>query len=358
MPKEPPPPPPPRPEPVKLQVKCAAWNCMDFQIDARLEEYTIAHLEEIILARHGDPIENLVLYKDKVGPDSKLEKSSEATVASVSPSTIFYDYYPPLDPFYNRPTAGLVHTTNAVIMLETTEHLAEKPLIEPEKLVWSKVAEHDPWTAKRLAAEAAAAAEAARLKAEEEARIAKELEEKIAAEKAAKKAAKEEAKRLKKEEEARIKAEEEAAEAARIEALAAADPEAAARAAAEKAAREAKEAFEALPARKKGGAVGHFLGGTAVTSLGLDKCNKENLYATVSKEDLLFDIKDKGKISDVYILKEQIDKYDGEDGMILFCLDKGELYGDNGWVVCFTKVDRQHFEMSITAGMGVPPEIK
>ena len=95
---------------------------MDFQVNARLAEYQVQHLEEMILSRHGDAIQNLVLYKDKVGPEHALPAGSEDTLAKVNASTIIYDYYPPLDPFYNRPTAGLVHTTNAVIMLETTEH--------------------------------------------------------------------------------------------------------------------------------------------------------------------------------------------------------------------------------------------
>ena len=32
-------------------------------------------------------------------------------------------------------------------------------------------------------------------------------------------------------------------------------------------------------------------------------------------------------------MKAEIEKYDGEDGEILFCLDKAELYGDNGMIV-------------------------
>ena len=304
---------------------------MDFQVNARLAEYQVQHLEEMILSRHGDPIQNLVLYKDKVGPEHLLETGSEDTLAKVNASTIIYDYFPPLDPFHNRPTAGQLHSTNAAITLETFEN-GDKPLIEPEKLVWSKVAEHDPWTAKRLAAEKAAAEEAARLKAEEEARLAAEEEARKQAELEAKMAAKAEAARLKAEKEAQEKAEREAEEAARIEELAKKDPEAAARAAAEKAAQEAQEALAKLPKRAKGGAVGAFLGGTTVTVLGLDKCTKDAPYLAVACDDLLKDISDKGKISDVYVFKAEIEAYNGEEKSMLFCLDKDELYGDNGWV--------------------------
>ena len=37
-----------------------------------------------------------------------------------------------------------------------------------------------------------------------------------------------------------------------------------------------------LPPRKKGGCIGHFLGGTSVTALGLDKCNKEQIKESES----------------------------------------------------------------------------
>lgn len=358
MPKaEPPPPPPPRPDPVNLQIRCAAWSCMDFQVNARLQEYQVAHLEEMILARHGDPVQNLALYKNKIDPENKLEPGSEDSLAQVDAACIVYDYYPPLDPFENRPTAGQVHSTNAVITLQTFEN-GDKPIIEPEKLAWSKVAEHDPWTARRLAAEAAAAAEAARLKAEEEARIAAEKEAKRQAEIEAKKQAKIEAARLKAEQEAAERAEREREEAERLAELAAKDPEAAARAEAELKAKEAKEALEKLPKRSKGGAISLFLGGTAATALGLDGCTKEAPYAEVSVEVLLADIKTNGKISDMYTSKEYIDAYDGpEPKAMLFCKDADELYGDNGWIFCVKDVDKQHFIASISAGMGIPPPI-
>jgi hypothetical protein len=327
---------------------------MDFQINARLQEYQINHLEQIIMARHGDPIENLVLYKDRVTAENKIAPGCFDSLAQIGASMIVYDYYPPLDPFKNRPHAGEVHSTNNVITLETYES-GDQPLIEPEKLVWSKVAEHDPWTAKRLAEEAAAAAEAARLLAEEEARLKAEEEARKLAEKEAKKAAKEEAARLKAEKEAQERAEAEAAEAARLEELAKKDPEAAARAAAEKAAREAQEALEKLPKRSKGGAIGAFLGATAVEHLGLAP---KGPYTLVTCENLLKDISDKGKISDVYVFKEQIDAYDGEEKAMLFCPDPDELYGDNGWIICVKDVDKQHFIANITAGNGIPPEIK
>ena len=142
---------------------------MDFQVDARIQEYTVAQLEQIILARHGDPIQNLELFKDSPDEANKLASGSEDTVATAGEgaTTIFYDYFPPLDPFENRPVAGQLHATNQVVNLRTYENMTEPPEIEPEKLKWSKTAEYDPWTQRKMDAEAAA--EAARIKAEEEA---------------------------------------------------------------------------------------------------------------------------------------------------------------------------------------------
>ena len=87
---------------------------MDFQVDARIQEYTVAQLEQIILARHGDPIQNLELFKDSPDEANKLASGSEDTVATAGEgaTTIFYDYFPPLDPFENRPVAGQLHATN------------------------------------------------------------------------------------------------------------------------------------------------------------------------------------------------------------------------------------------------------
>jgi len=381
MPKaEPPPPPPPRPDPVKLQVKCVAWKCMDFQVDARLPEYQLAHLEEIINARHGDEIQNLTLYKGPPSEATKLTPGSTDPVSSTGASCIFYDYYPPLDPFHNRPTAGEVFATNTVITLQTFENL-DKPVIEPEKLTWSKTAEHDPWTARQLAAEAAEveakakaeAEEAARIEAEEEA--AKQAEKDARAKRAAeKKAQKLEEERIAKEEEEKRLAEkaarEKEAEEKRLQALRDADPEAAARAEAELAKKAAEEEaarvkaeaeakLANLPKRSKGGVIGVFLGATSKTYFGLDACTKDNPFALVPCDKILAEIKDKGKISDMYIIQDQVKAYKGPDPKeMLFCLDKAEVYGDEGFCVCLTEEDKENFIVHIGAGNPLPPPIK
>ena len=214
MPKgEPPLPPPPRPEPVKLQVKCVPWSCMNFQVNARVAEYTVADLEAIINARHGDAIQNLEMYKDSPSEENKLTSGSTDTLSTCGSTTILYDYYPPLDPFHNRPVAGGLHATNQVITLRTFENMSEQALIEPAKLKWSKTAEYDPWTARKMAEEAARL-EAERIAAEEAAAA---EAKRIADEAAEAKRKKEEAARAKAEAEAKKKAEEEA-EAAEAEA--------------------------------------------------------------------------------------------------------------------------------------------
>jgi len=179
---------------------------MNFQVNARTQEYTVADLEAIINARHGDPIQNLEIYKDAVSDENKLPVGASDPVFTFGASTILYDYYPPLDPFRNRPVAGAIHATNQVITLRTFEN-GDRPVIEPAKLVWSKTAEHDPWTAKAMAEEAA------RLEAERKAAEAAAAAEeaRLAAEKAEREAAKEAARKAKKEAEAKRKAEEEAA---------------------------------------------------------------------------------------------------------------------------------------------------
>ena len=101
---------------------------MDFQIYARVQEYQVVHLEEIIHARHGDPIQNLVLYKGVPKEEAKLPKGSTDTLHKVGESTIFYDYNPPLDPFCNRPMAAQLFASNMTITLQTFEN-DEKPVI-------------------------------------------------------------------------------------------------------------------------------------------------------------------------------------------------------------------------------------
>ena len=80
-------PPPPRPDAVKMQVKCVPWSSMNFQVNARVQEYTVADLETIINARHGDPISNLELYKDSPSEENKLPAGSTDTVFSTGASS-------------------------------------------------------------------------------------------------------------------------------------------------------------------------------------------------------------------------------------------------------------------------------
>jgi len=316
-------------------------------------------------------------------PENKLPKGATDTMQSTGAMTFYYDYNPPFDPFKNRPCATQLFSTNLAITLQTFEN-GDPPTINPAQLKWSKTADYHPDTVKKMAAEAAAKAEAERLKAEEEARLKAEKEEKArlaaeakkaeAAEKAAKKA-REEAK-AKAQAEAEEKAAKEAAEKreqARLEALAKKDPEGAKRAAAEAAAKKAAEEAEVakaaakkeaeaklatLPKRAKGGAVGVFFGPTTKEHYGFDKLTPEEPYLCVPAEKILAEIKDKGKISDMYIFKEKVEKYKGVPPEILFCIDPQELYGDNGMIACLDDADKQHFMTHIALGNGIPAEMK
>ena len=462
---EPPPPPPPRPSPVLVQIHCIPWKTMDFQIDARLAEYQVCHLAQIIHARHGDPIQNLVLFKGNPSiPENKIPTDSTDTMQAVGSTTFFYDYSPPFDPFKNRPCATQLFSTNLAITLETFEN-GNPPTINPERLKWSKTEDYSPDEKKRMAKAKADAEEAARLKAEEEAaeKAAKEEKARLAAEaKRAEAAAKAEAKvwrrsprpppptrpsltlfpcpprqrqrprrrrrrqrsrrrrrrrpqrrrgrrctpctpftrrpRLTLEGCARVallafavrrhpwSVRVEAAcradggisvgsraPQARLEALAKKDPEAAKRAAEEAAAKKAAEEAEAakaaakaeaekkiasLPKRAKGGAVGAFFGPTTKEHYGFDKLTENDPYTCVPAEKILDEIKDKGKISDMYIFKEKVEKYKGDPKELLFCIDPKEIYGDNGMIACLDDVDKQHFICHIAVGNGIPPEIK
>jgi flagellar biosynthesis GTPase FlhF len=342
---------------------------MNFELVARTQEYKVEDLEKIIRARHGDAIENLTLYREQVGEENLLSPLDwEKSLAQIGAKVIMYDYYPPYDPFRNRPTAGELASTNPSITLATQEGGGE-PTIDATALLWSKTAEHHPQTVKRMAAEA----EAARLKAEAEAKAEAERIEKLEAEKAAKakaraeEKARQEAIRKKKEaeeeaarkeaEERRRKAEEEAA---------AKDPkkqaELAKKKAEEEAARkkaEAEAALAALPPRKKGGAVGLFLGSTTQEYYGLDKCDERSgdLYRIVACEEMLKEITDKGKIADLYDMKPHIEKYEGDPKEMLICKDEQEVYGDNGWVMCLHQADKEHFIAHIAAGNGLPPPL-
>ena len=206
---------------------------MDFAIEVTLQYLTLAELEVIILGRHGDPVENLVLYQDALTSDSVVTPGSTDTLGSTK---FFYDYFPPLDPFKNRPTAAEVYSTNPVLKTTCEEEfvgeLADKVKGEPPRwrddavwknttqcLVvggvrpWSKTAEHDPHTAKRLAEEAAAAEAKAKAEAEAAAAAAAAIAAEKAAIAAEKKRKLEEAAAKKKAQE-----EEEAREAAAAEA--------------------------------------------------------------------------------------------------------------------------------------------
>ena len=342
---------------------------MDFQVDARIQEYTVAQLEQIILARHGDPIQNLELFKDSPDEANKLASGSEDTVATAGEgaTTIFYDYFPPLDPFENRPVAGQLHATNQVINLRTYENMAEPPEIEPEKLKWSKTAEYDPWTQRKMDADAAA--EAARIKAEEEAAAAAAA--RIAAEEEAKKKAKEEEKKRKaeearkqKEEEEKAAAEAEAARLKKLEEEAMKDPKKRAeleakKKAAEEAAKKkaAEDMLAALPPRKKGGAIGLFLGGTTREYYGLQNCTPKDPYLLIPKPKIMAEISDKGKIADLYNYKDDIAKCGGDDEEIMICKDEDEVYGDNGFVLILTDADKQHFIAHVMMGNPLPPPV-
>ena len=305
MPKaEPPPPPPPRPDPVKLQVRCLAWKCMNFELSARVQEYKVKHLMAVIRARHGDAIENLEVYKDAKTPDNLLVEEDE-TLAAVCAGQILYDYYPPYDPFLNRPTGGEVAAANPVtVTLQTFEDLTD-PVVDAAKLEWSKTAEHDPWTARRLAEEAAAAA----AKAEAEAKAKAEAEAAAKAEAEAKAKAKADAKAAAEAEKARIAAEEAAERAAEEakrleeeERAAANDPvkmaklmEEKKRKEEEQRKKEAEEALAKLPPRKPGGAIGLFLGNTTREYYNLTACTEEAPYMLIPQQKILDEITDKGK---------------------------------------------------------------
>mgnify|MGYP006152454443 CR=1 FL=1 len=43
---------------------------------------------------------------------------------------------------------------------------------------------------------------------------------------------------------------------------------------------------------------------------------------------------------------------------MLFCLDKAEVYGDEGFCVCLTEEDKENFIVHIGAGNPLPPMIK
>ena len=367
-----PPPPPPK---VTLQVKCIPWKSMDFRIEVQLPYLSLAELEDIIRTRHGDAIGTLMLYDSDPLPENKLDAAAEGGIPS---ATLFYDYMPPLDPFTNRPTAHEVYSSNPLLTTTCTEEYegAEDGRWKntvPVSIIggvraWSKVAENDPYTQRKLdeeAARIAAEIEAARIAAEEEAA-------RIAAEKEAARLKKEEELRLKKEAELQRKLEEElerkAAEEERLRKLeeeAMKDPKkmeelARKKKEAEEAARrkEAEEALAALPKRTKGSAIGLFLGGTTRDYYGLTDVTEEMPYLLIEKEKILAEIVEKGKIADLYNYKPQIEKYSGSDNLIMICKDEQEVYGDNGFVLVLDENEKKHFIANIAMGNGLPPELK
>ena len=369
-----PPPPPPK---VTLQVKCISWKSMDFRIEVQLPYLSPAELSEIIKARHGDPIGTLSLYGDDPGaPENKLDAAAEE--GGLPSATVYYDYSPPIDPFMNRPTGHEVYSTNPLLKTTCTEEYegAEdgrwKTTVPVEVIggvrAWSKTHERDPHT-QRLLDE-----EAARIAAEEKARAEAEAAEaaRIAAEKEAARLAKEEAARLKKEAEAKRKAEEEAERAAaeaeklrKLEEEAMKDPKKQAELLAKKKEaeaaakrKEAEDALAALPKRQKGQAIGLFLGNTTREYYGLLDVTEEVPYLLIDKEKILAEIKDKGKIADLYNYQDQVKAFNGEDGLIMICKDEAEVYGDNGFVLVLTETEKQHFIANIAMGNGLPPEMK
>eukprot|EP00900_Chrysochromulina_parva_P027538 jgi/Chrpa1/9418/Chrysochromulina_OHIO_Genome00013176-RA len=253
MPKPPPEPPPPPPEVKVVQIKCVPWKTMDFQLEVQLPYLSIAELETFIKARHGDPIDNLVLFKDDPrDPANKLAAASEEKLDKVG-TAIFYDYYPPHDPFCNRPTAPEVYAANPLIKTSCTQEYEGQP---PEP----KVEKPRPPM-----------------------------------------------------------------------------PEG------------------PIPPRVKGAARSVFLGPTSKEYFGLSTLTKDFPYALVPKEMILSEIKEKGKISDMYVLKADVEAYDGADGQILFCMDRDEVYSDEGMVWCAKEAEKINFMASIAQGNGLPP---
>ncbi len=367
-----------------VQIKCVPWKTMDFQLEVQLPYLSVAELETFIKARHGDPIDNLVLYKDDPrDPANKLAPASEDKLDKVG-TTVFYDYYPPLDPFCNRPTAPEVYATNPLLKATCSEEYEGLVIkgqvyfspegfwknttpctVTPEIVPWSKTAEYEPYTAKIKAAEAAAeaariAAEEAEIKrlADEEAARLEALKEERAAKRRAKK---EEAARLAAEkaaeeaEAARLQAEKEAAEAAAEQERLAAEALARGEKPPEPPKAGPKMPEGPIPPRVKGAARPIFVGPTSKEYFGLTACTKDFPYTMVPKETILAEIKEKGKISDLYVIKADVEAYDGADGEILFCLDRDEVYSDEGFVWCAKEAEKINFQASIAQGNGLPP---
>jgi len=73
-----------------------------------------------------------------------------------------------------------------------------------------------------------------------------------------------------------------------------------------------------------------FLTQTSAAGFGVDGLTKDDPYKMIPKAQIMEDIKFKGAISDMYVLKKDIEKFKGEDVMIHF--DDDEIYGQNYFV--------------------------
>ena len=95
----------------------------------------------------------------------------------------------------------------------------------------------------------------------------------------------------------------------------------------------------ALPDPKPDGIEGLFLTGSTQEHYGVQDCTVDDPFRMVPKQTFIDEIKFKGAISDMYVLKAQIEKYKGEELMIHY--DDDEIYGQN-FFVC-TKPERAEY---------------
>ena len=74
-----------------------------------------------------------------------------------------------------------------------------------------------------------------------------------------------------------------------------------------------------------------FLTGASAEGFGLHECTLDDPYRFLSKQVIIDEIKFKGAISDMYVLKKDVEKYKGEE--IMVHLDDDEVFGQNFFVV-------------------------
>ena len=86
-----------------------------------------------------------------------------------------------------------------------------------------------------------------------------------------------------------------------------------------------------MPDPKPDDIEGLFLTGSTQEGFGLDACTLDDPFLMLNKEKVLEEIKFKGAISDLYVVKEQIEKYKGDT--IMLHLDDDEVYGQNFFIV-------------------------